>query len=180
MQMYYNQWKLDINYDKTKLLVVGERINIQRYVRIENYMIEILNEFKYLGFIFNKKRKFSSMQKHVVYQARKHFFGIYTKIRNLSIECQLKLFDNQVVPILIYGCEVWGVGDLSGFEKVLDFFRFFFNRSVTKCFAITNSFSPYHYHYLTKTTWFYNMFVYVMFVSPHIICEHKLSVTNKL
>ena len=46
--MYYNQWKLDINYDKTKLLVVGERINIQRYVRIENYMIEILNEFKYL------------------------------------------------------------------------------------------------------------------------------------
>ena len=71
--MYYNQWKLDINYDKTKLLVVGERINIQRHVRIENYMIEILNEFKYLGFIFNKKRTFSSMQKHVVNKARKHF-----------------------------------------------------------------------------------------------------------
>jgi len=32
-------------------------------------MIEMLNEFKYLGFIFNKNRKFSSMKKHVVNQA---------------------------------------------------------------------------------------------------------------
>ena len=80
MQMYYNQWKLDTNYDKTKLLVVGERINIQRHVRIENYMIEILNEFKYLEFIFNKTRKFSSMKNHVVNQARKALFGLYTKL----------------------------------------------------------------------------------------------------
>ena len=51
---YCNQWKLDINYDKTKVL----------------------------------------------------------------IEYQLKLFDNLVVTILTYGCEVWGFGDLSGIEKV--------------------------------------------------------------
>jgi len=83
-------------------------------------MIEMLNEFKYLGFIFNKKRKFSSMKKHVVNQARKALFGLYTNIRNLdlSIACQLKLFDNLVVPILTYGCEFWGVGDLSGIKKV--------------------------------------------------------------
>ena len=55
---YCNQWKLDIDYDKTKVLVLGDRINRQRHIRIENYRIEILNEFKYLGFIFNKKRNF--------------------------------------------------------------------------------------------------------------------------
>ena len=104
----------------TKVLVVGDIINRQRHIRIENYMIELLNEFKYLGYIFNKKRKFSSMKKHVVNQARKALFGLYTKIRNLdlSIACQLKLFDNLVVPILTYGCEFWGVGDLSGIKKV--------------------------------------------------------------
>ena len=37
---YCNQWKLDINYDKTKILVFGDRINRQRHVRIENYMIK--------------------------------------------------------------------------------------------------------------------------------------------
>ena len=58
MQMYYNQWKLDINYDKTKLLVVGERINIQRYVRIENYMIEILNESNILDLYSTKNESF--------------------------------------------------------------------------------------------------------------------------
>ena len=81
-------------------------------------MIENLNEFKYLGFIFNKKRKFSSMKKHVVYQVKKTLFCLYTKIRILFIACQLKLFDNLVVPILTYGCEFWGVGDLSGIKKV--------------------------------------------------------------
>ena len=57
---YCNQWKLDINYDKTKVLAFGDRINRQRHKRMVNYMIEILNELKYLGIIFNKKRKFSS------------------------------------------------------------------------------------------------------------------------
>jgi len=49
------------------------------------------------------------MKKHVVNQARKALFGLYTTTRNLelSIECQLKLFDNLVLPILTYGCEVW-------------------------------------------------------------------------
>ena len=60
------------------------------------------------------------MKKHVVNQARKALFGLYTTTRNLelSIECQLKLFDNLVVPILTYDCEVWCFGDLSGIEKV--------------------------------------------------------------
>ena len=60
------------------------------------------------------------MQKHAVNQARKTRFGLYTKNRNLdiSIACQLKLFDNLVVPILTYGFEIWGFGDLSGIEKV--------------------------------------------------------------
>jgi hypothetical protein len=29
------------------------------------------------------------------------------KIHNLSIQCQLDLFDKIIKPILLYGCEVW-------------------------------------------------------------------------
>ena len=41
-----NQWKLNINYYKTMVLVFGDIINRQNHIRTENYMIENLNEFK--------------------------------------------------------------------------------------------------------------------------------------
>lgn len=65
-------------------------------------------------------------KKHVVEQARKALFSLYKKIRNLElpIDCQLKLFDNTILPILTYGCEIWGFGDLSMIDKVqTDFFK---------------------------------------------------------
>ena len=30
------------------------------------------------------------------------------KIYNLSIQCQLDVFDKMIKPIILYGCEVWG------------------------------------------------------------------------
>ena len=36
----------------------------------------------------------------------------------MSIDCQLKLFDNMILPILTYGSEIWGFGDLTTIEKV--------------------------------------------------------------
>jgi len=41
-------------------------------------------------------------------------FNLYKKIQNLDLpnDCQLRLFDNTIVSILTYGCEVWGYGHL--------------------------------------------------------------------
>ena len=41
-------------------------------------------------------------------------FSLYKKIQNLDLpnDCQFKLFDNTIVSILTYGCEVWGYGHL--------------------------------------------------------------------
>ena len=105
------------------LILIGERtrvVNRKRNIILRNNRIEVLNEFKYLGVILNKNRKFTSMKKHVVEQAKRALFSLYRKIRNLdlSIECQLKLFDNTIVPVLTYGCELWGFGDLSAIERL--------------------------------------------------------------
>ena len=40
------------------------------------------------------------------------------RLHNLSIECQIELFDKIVKPILIYGSEVWGFGNNSVIERV--------------------------------------------------------------
>ena len=47
-------------------------------------------------------------------------YSIITKCRfnNLSIECQLDMFDKAVVPILLYGSEVWGFENLDLLEKL--------------------------------------------------------------
>lgn len=47
-------------------------------------------------------------------------FGVLKKIRihNLSIDCQLDLFDKIGKPTLLYGCELWGFSKLDIIEKL--------------------------------------------------------------
>jgi hypothetical protein len=40
------------------------------------------------------------------------------KFHNLSISCQLVLFDKVVKPILLYGCELWGLSNCDIIERV--------------------------------------------------------------
>jgi len=38
---------------------------------------------------------------------------------------QLKLFDSTILPILTYGCEIWGFSDIGSIEKVhTDFLKY--------------------------------------------------------
>ena len=106
--IFCDKWKLDINYNKTTVLDFVDKVNRQRNTILRNNRIEVLNEFKYLSVILKKQRKITSMKKHVVEQSKRALFSLYRKIRNidLSIECQLKLFDNTIVPVLTYGCEI--------------------------------------------------------------------------
>ena len=39
------------------------------------------------------------------------------KLSKLSVKLALKLFNNQIVPILLYGAEVWGPNQNFDFEK---------------------------------------------------------------
>ena len=71
-----DKWKLDINYNKTKVLVFADRVNRQRNIIFRNNRIEVLNEFKYLCVILNTNRKFTSMNKHVVEQAKRALFSL--------------------------------------------------------------------------------------------------------
>jgi hypothetical protein len=40
------------------------------------------------------------------------------RIHNLSIKCQLDLFDKIIKPILLYGCEICGFGKSDIIERV--------------------------------------------------------------
>ena len=45
---------------------------------------------------------------------------VYRKLRNISIpiDLQFKLFDTLILPILTYGCEIWGYENTKQLEKL--------------------------------------------------------------
>ena len=77
--------------------------------------LEIVQEFKYLGVIFNYNGSFIKNRKHVYEQ-----YSLLRRSRQLDppLDIQLELFDTLIMPILTYGCEVWGFENLNIIEKL--------------------------------------------------------------
>jgi hypothetical protein len=112
MYLYCQTWKLQVYISKTKV-VIFSRSRLNTNDMNFKYNGESLNSatnFQYLGIIFSCKGSFNDAKAHLVQQARKAMFIVFRKARklNLPIDMQLELFDTMVVPILLYGAEVWG------------------------------------------------------------------------
>ena len=117
---YCDMWKLKVNLDKTKVVVFGTRRNTNHHVTLGGQSVEVVNEYKYLGILFNKNRSFNNAISALSMQARKAMFSLFSKINGLElpVDCQLDLFNKTIVPILLYGSEVWGFHKVNEIEKV--------------------------------------------------------------
>lgn len=82
--------------------------------------IDLVNEFTYLGVLFTRSGSFLKAKKYNAEKATRAMYDILRKgrLHNLSLECQLHLFDKVIQPILLYGCELWGPGNNSVIERV--------------------------------------------------------------
>ncbi|MEW8548549.1 MAG: reverse transcriptase family protein, partial [Candidatus Thiodiazotropha sp.] len=107
---YSNLWKLDINFSKSKIMIFGSRNDDRFQFKLGDNVLSITNEFKYLGIIFTKSRSFYTAMKHNIDQAKKAMHLLYKRVRNLNlpIDLQIQLFDHTILPIMLYGCEIWG------------------------------------------------------------------------
>ena len=79
-----------------------------------------LNTSIYIGIIFTYNGNFNKAKKYLFDQATRAMYALISKSRklNLPIDIQLHLFDSLVVPILLYGCEIWGFENNSIIEKL--------------------------------------------------------------
>ncbi|CAG2256342.1 unnamed protein product [Mytilus edulis] len=118
---YCELWKLKVNVQKSKIVIFSKgRLPNNIKFNYKDIVLEIVNEFTYLGVLFRRTGSFLKAKKA---QANKAMCAMYDVIKkgrlhNLSIECQIELFDKIVKPILIYGSEVWGFGNNSVIERV--------------------------------------------------------------
>ena len=117
---YCNLWHLNVNLNKTKIVVFGARNTNHFHFRLGNNDIEFTDKYNYLGVTFSSSGSFLNARKHVVEQAKKAMYSLFYKIRNadLPIDLSLKLFDHTVLPILTYGSEIFGFENLDMIESV--------------------------------------------------------------
>ena len=79
-----------------------------------------MKEFNYLGILLTKTGNFKKAIITLTEKGTKTIYEILKrgKFHNLSISCQLELFDKVVKPILVYGCELWGLSNCDIMERV--------------------------------------------------------------
>ena len=107
---YSELWHLSINFDNTKIMIFGTPQDQRLNFNLACLDIDICTDFKYIGVIFSRNRHFHQTKKQNVEQARKAMHVLFKQIRNLDIpiDLHLYLFDHVILPIVLYGCEIWG------------------------------------------------------------------------
>ena len=126
-ERYCDEWKLTVNISKTKVLIFssGRNLNNQKFY-FKGNELEVVNEYKYLGIFLSRSGSYIKTKKYIADQANKALYSLLRKIRilNLPIDMQVDLFNKVIKPILLYGSEIWGFGNLDVLERVqLKFFK---------------------------------------------------------
>ena len=108
-QLYCDLCKLDVNINKTKVMVFSKKKNLNYSFILQDKQLEVVEKISYLGNIFKYNGTFFDAKKKLVDQAQRSLQFIYKTIRKESIpvDLQLKLFDSMIEPILLYGSEDW-------------------------------------------------------------------------
>ena len=117
-----NGKKLDINCKKTKITSFSkEKCEARNFnSQFKGESIEIVDEYKYLGVIMNYNGSFKSCQTQLCQQGRRAMYSLIAKCPKLDlpIDLQLELFDAMVLPVITYGCEIWGFNTCKDIENV--------------------------------------------------------------
>ena len=125
---YCHKWGLSINKTKTKVVIFSKgKVKKQHHFKIGNIDIDTDSEYCYLGTVFNFNGKFTKAINERITPARKAMFGLNQRAINLLLppDIHIDLFEKMISPIFLYGCEVWGYGNLEPLEI---FYRAFIKR----------------------------------------------------
>jgi hypothetical protein len=119
---YCNNWGLSVNIIKTKIMVFRKRgglLPTEKWT-YNGQHIEVVNDFNYLGTVFNYTGNYALNQEHLVGKALKALNVLLYKCKDYDLKpktlCQL--FDAFVAPILYYASELWGYTKSKEIERI--------------------------------------------------------------
>ena len=107
---YCHEWKLDVNLKKT-IVAFHQRKRLNSKFYFGKDVIELVDNYQYLGIIFHKNGNFSFVWKNLYCKAMRAYFSLrkhFNICNQVQVRTLTSLFDSFVVPILTYCSEVWG------------------------------------------------------------------------
>ena len=94
-------------------VVIFSRGKVRRYPDFVfgSDKLDVVDEYVYLCVKLNYNGKYKKMIQKQITQARKALYCMLARVRKLQlpIDIQCQLFDNLVLPVLLYGSEVLGM-----------------------------------------------------------------------
>ena len=125
---YCEKWGLQVNEAKTKIMVFRKRGKLKDDERwyYNGTLLDVTDDFNYLGCIFHYAGIFASHVEHVVGKSLKNLNFLLHKCRKIpvSLKTQCQLFDSFVGSTLCYGSEICGYSKSKEVERVhLKFLR---------------------------------------------------------
>ena len=120
---YTEKWQMKLNLSKSKILVFrrGGKLRADEKFFYLGKEIEIVSEYKYLGIIFSAKLNWSKATKTLASQANKAAAVLNIagrKCGGLPKDVALELFDKMLLPIVLYGAEIWGFKEWDAIERI--------------------------------------------------------------
>ena len=116
LDTFCKHWHLELNKDKTQFMVMNKKydnFNNKSGVYYNGNLIKETDSYKYIGFIFgNNEHPLKHHCEHLSKKAYRAIFQLKTYLRKslgseMPYDLLLKLFDQQIRPILEYGSELW-------------------------------------------------------------------------
>ena len=126
LDMAASQLGLKINVQKTKIMVFrkGGYLGKNEKWFLNGEQIEIVNNYKYLGYLFTTKLSGDVALTEYVGKAKSKVYTIIRILKalgKLDLKIFFKLFDSQVTSALMYGSEIWGLTPYDVIENVHTF-----------------------------------------------------------
>ena len=114
---------LKANLDKTKVMIYRKGGHVSKAERwfYKGEVLEIVNSYKYLGFILTTRLSFVSAFEELTRKAKAKVVEILKtmwRLGGMNTSVFFKLFDAQVKPMLLYTSEIWGVTQFREIESV--------------------------------------------------------------
>ena len=105
-----------VNEMKTKVMV-NDPANRNFSLKFNGKTLDIVDQYKYLGNITKSIKTwngdmFGANYQHLCNKARQAIFALFKRVKTLGIlpvKIMMYLFRSLIMPILVYGSDVWGI-----------------------------------------------------------------------
>ena len=121
LHCYCNTWHLEVNTSNTiDVVFLTGKLRKTVSCKFAVSVLETQDGYCYPGTLFNYIGRFVNAVDRQICQAKMALYGLHGKIRKLQLPVDVicHLFDACIVPILLYGCEVWGYSNLKKIEAI--------------------------------------------------------------